>query len=140
MPERLGESRIQRFLTTREVVVLATVQPDGSPLAMPVWFLHNAQDLTMISEADTQKVRNLRRDPRVCVVGEAGSRTDARGVIIRGRAEFLGDSQEWGALARAFLKKYHPDLERLWGRNEMPPDRVMFRIVPTRVQSWGLEP
>ncbi len=35
MTERLDDPRIQRFLGSKEVVVLATVQPDGAPLAMP---------------------------------------------------------------------------------------------------------
>ncbi len=138
MAERLEDAGIQRFLATKEVVVLTTVQPDGSPLATPVWFLHGPDALTLISEADTQKVRNLRRDPRVCIVAEAGTRADIRGVIIQGRAEFLPESQERHALARAFLEKYHPDLGRRWGGGVMPPDRVMFRIVPNRARSWGL--
>ncbi len=138
MAERLGDERIQRFLATQDVVVLATVQADGSPLGMPVWFLHSVDVLTMISEAATQKVRNLRRDPRVCIVAEAGGRADFRGVTIRGRAEFLPESDERRALARAFLKKYQPDLATRWGGDVMPPDRVMFRIVPFRIRSWGL--
>jgi len=136
--ERLEDPRIQRFLATKEVVVLATVQADGSPLAMPVWLVHGPKTLTMISEADTQKVRNLRRDPRVCVVAEAGTPSDYCGVLIRGRAEFLAESEERRGLVRAFLEKYHPALERRWGGRAMPPDRVMFRVVPNRVQSWGL--
>lgn len=138
MTERLEDPRIQRFLATKEVVVLATVLADGSPLAMPVWLLHGPKTLTMISEADTQKVRNLRRDPRVCVVAESGTPSDYRGVVIRGHAEFLTESEERRGLARAFLEKYHPVLERRWGGRAMPPDRVMFRVVPNRVQSWGL--
>jgi len=138
MSERFTDERIQRFLATREVVVLATVQANGSPLAMPVWFLHSPDALTMISQADTQKVRNLRRDPRVCVVAEAGGLAGIRGVIIQGRAEFLAESEERRALAGVFLKKYQPDLRQLWGGDAMPPDRVMFRIVPERVRSWGL--
>jgi PPOX class probable F420-dependent enzyme len=138
MSERLEEARIQRFLATQEIVVLATVEPDGSPLATPVWFLHSSGVLAMISEAATQKVRNLRRDPRVCVVAEAGALADIRGVIIRGRAEFLAESEERRALVRGFLQKYHPDLERRWGGSAMPPDRVMFRVIPRQVRSWGL--
>ena len=45
-------------------------------LAMPMWFLHDAAALTMISVADTQKVRNLQRDARVCVVAETGGGGD----------------------------------------------------------------
>src|SRR5256885_826767 len=67
----LDEARVQSFLATKDVVVLATVQATGAPLAMPMWFLHEPAALTMISVGDTQKVRNIRRDGRVCVVAEA---------------------------------------------------------------------
>jgi PPOX class probable F420-dependent enzyme len=130
---------VQRFLAGREVVVLATLQRDGAPLAMPMWFLHDPTALTMISVEGTQKVRNLRRDPRVCVVAERVSETGAiSGVTVQGRAEFLPDGPERRALAARFVTKYDPRLERLWSGRQMPPDRVMFRIVPTHVRSWGL--
>jgi PPOX class probable F420-dependent enzyme len=135
----LGEDRVQRFLGTKEVVVLATVQADGAPLAMPMWFLHDSSQLTMISVAGTQKIRNLRRDPRVCVVAESVSPSGAIcGVTVQGRAEFLPDGPERRALATRLLAKYDPRLERLWNGREMPADRVMFRIVPSRVKVWGL--
>ena len=135
----LDEPRVQRFLAGKEVVVLATVQRDGAPLAMPMWFLPDGASLVMISVADTQKVRNLRRDPRVCVVAESVTDTGAIcGVTVQGRAELLADGPERQALAARLLAKYDPRLERLWGGREMPPNRVMFRIVPTRVVDWGL--
>jgi PPOX class probable F420-dependent enzyme len=134
------EVRIQRFLATRDVAVLATVQADGAPLAMSMWFLHDPPGLTMISVAGTQKVRNLGRDPRVSVEVEGGlGAGDVRGVAIQGRAEFLSDGPERRALAERFLEKYRPYLERRWGGRSMPPDRVMFRIAPSRVRSWGLD-
>jgi PPOX class probable F420-dependent enzyme len=139
MTERLGDSHVQRFLSGKTVLVLATLQADGSPLAAAMWFVHDSDELTMISEVNTPKVRNIRRDPRVSVVGEAGTGGDLKGVTIQGRAEFRDDdSAERRALAERFLTKYHPHLERRWGGRMMPPDRVMFRIIPTRVTSWGL--
>jgi PPOX class probable F420-dependent enzyme len=134
----LDDDRIQRFLATKEVAVLATVQPDGAPLAMAMWFLHDPAALTMISVDGLQKVRNLRRDPRVCVVADAGGGgSDIRGVTVNGRAVFLEDGVERRALVEAFHAKY-PRLSALWGGRVMPPNRVMFRIVPERVKSWGL--
>ncbi len=135
---RLHDAHVREFLATKEVVVLATIQADGSPLAMAVWFLYGPDALTMVSLTDTQKVRNLRRDPRVCVVAEIGSRGDARSMVIEGRAEFVPESKERHELARVFLAKYSPELGRRWGGDEMPRDRVMFRVVPNRVRSWRL--
>ncbi|PYM31006.1 MAG: hypothetical protein DMD80_01365 [Candidatus Rokuibacteriota bacterium] len=135
----LGDSAIQRFLATKDVAILATVQADGAPLAMPMWFLHDPASLTMISVEGTHKVRNLRRDARVCVVAEAGSGGgDERGVTVLGKAEFLADGPERRALVERFHAKY-PRLERLWGGRTMPPNRVMFRVAPAHVRSWGLE-
>jgi len=136
----LEAASIQKFLAAKEVALLATVQPDGSPLAMPMWFLHDPATLTMISVDGLRKVHNLRRDPRVCVVAEAGEGGgEIRGVSVRGRAEFLPDGPERRALVERFLEKYRPRLERLWGGRVMPANRVMFRIVPEHVRSWGLQ-
>ena len=134
----LADSRVQRFLDGKEIALLATVQADGAPLAMPMWFLHDPAALTMISVADTQKVRNIRRDGRVCVVAEAvAAGGEIRGVTVQGRAELLADSPERRELIGRFHAKYR-GLERLWGGKAMPANRVMFRIVPSQVRSWGL--
>ena len=132
----LDDARVQKFLATKQTAVLATVRADGAPLAMAMWFLHDPTTLTMISEANTQKVRNLRRDGRVSVVAEA---TDPiRGVAVQGRAEFLADGPERRALVERFHAKY-PDLVTFWKGRAMPADRVMFRISPERVRQWGLD-
>jgi PPOX class probable F420-dependent enzyme len=135
---RLADAAIQAFLAGKEVVTLATLQPDGSPLAMPMWLLPEPEALVMISVDGLAKVRNLRRDPRVCVVAEAGTRGDVRGVAVQGRVEFLADGPERRGLAERFLTRYDPDLARLWGGRAMPANRVMFRVVPRQVRSWGL--
>jgi len=137
--EHLADPGIQGFLATREVVVLATVGPAAAPQATPMWFVHTPDAVLMISVDDTHKVRCLRRDPRVAVAAETTTSDGAiRGVTVSGLAEFLPDSEERRLLAQRFLDKYHPRLERLWRGRVMPVDRVMFRITPTQVRSWGL--
>ena len=137
MAETLADTRIQAFLATRPVAVLATLEPDGAPLAIAMWFLPGPDRLTMVSVANTRKVRNLRRDPRVAVVAEAGAGADLRGVTVQGRAAFL-ESPDHAALVDRLLARY-PDLKRRWGGRAMPADRVMFQVIPERVWSWGLD-
>jgi PPOX class probable F420-dependent enzyme len=134
----LADPKIQQYLASKEVVVLATIQPDGAPLAMPMWFVHDVEAITMISVDGLAKVRNLRRDPRVCVVAESGTRGDIRGVTVSGPVQFLDDSPERRRLVDRFHQKYDPNLARLWGGTAMPANRVMFRVTPAHVRSWGL--
>jgi PPOX class probable F420-dependent enzyme len=135
----LADASVQQFLQTREVAVLATLMPDGSPAVTPMWFVHTADALFMISVDGLPKVRNLRRDPRVSVVAETTAVGGSiGGVVVRGRAEFLDDSTERRGLVERFLAKYHPRLERIWAGRVMPPNRVMFRVVVERLRGWGL--
>src|ERR1700757_531414 len=94
-PTRLTDVAVQQFLQAREVVVLATLMADGSPAATPMWFLPTPDALYMISVDGLPKLRNLERDPRVSVVAETTAPDGSiRGVVLRGRADFLGDSAE----------------------------------------------
>ncbi len=136
--ERLADERIQRYLGTKEVVALATLGADGAPHGMAMWFLHTPDAILMLTVADLQKVRDLRRDPRVAVVAESVVDGGPHGVSVRGRAEILDDSPERRTFVEAILAKYHPRLERLWGARAMPSNRIMFKIAPSHVRSWGL--
>lgn len=120
--------------------VLATIRGDGTPQMSPVLVAVDDEGRVLVSTREgALKVRNLRRDPRVCVVVETSGPggDDGGGVIVRGRVEFLADGPERRALAERFHDKY-PRLQRLWNGRAMPANRVMFRIAPARVTSWGL--
>lgn len=137
--EMLSDARIQRYLDTKEVVTLATLGPDGAPHGMAMWFLHTPDAIFMLTVASLQKVRDLKRDPRVAVVAESVTNGVTQGVSLRGRATFLDDSPERRLIVDRFLAKYHPRLERLWnGARNMPSNRAMFTIAPSHVRSWGL--
>ena len=83
--ERLADDRVQRYLDTKEVVTLATLGADGAPRGMAMWFLHTPDAILMLSVANLQKERDLRRDPRVAVVAESvGADNAIRGVTVRG--------------------------------------------------------
>lgn len=133
---RLDDARVQKFLEGKQTAVLATLMRDGRPLATAMWFVHEPDAITMLSVADTHKVRNLRRDPRVALVAEGVD--PIRGVSVQGRADFLADGPERRALVERFHAKY-PGLREFWRGLAMPADRVMFRIAPARVTHWGFE-
>jgi len=140
MSTRFRSPAIQQFLASKDVVILTTLQRSGAPLAMPMWFVADADGVAMISVADTQKVRNLRRDGRVCVVAESGTRgAEVRGVSLQGRVVFLAEPTVYQPVVTRLLQKYHPHLARVWGSTTMPPNRVVFRVVPEKLYAWGFD-
>ena len=85
---------VQEYLTGKEIGVLATSNPDGSPLAMPMWFIHDSDGFALVSQADDMKVRNMCRDPRVGFVVESGSGDSIACIIVQGSVTFLSNKSE----------------------------------------------
>lgn len=56
--------KTQRRLETELVIWLATVNPDGRPLVVPVWFLWESKSFLMYSLPGL-KVRNIEHNPKV---------------------------------------------------------------------------
>ncbi len=85
---------MERFLREANLAKLATIDPDGTPHVVPIWYLRDGTELVMISQPATRKVRNIRRDPRVTVCIDRATAPYA-GVIVRGVATLeLVASQE----------------------------------------------
>ena len=84
-----------------------------------------------------KKIRNLRRDPRVSIVVETGAAIGLQCVIVQGTVEFLDAPSDRATLGAAFVDKYGESIEKRWNGPAVPHDRVLFRILPTRVKLWG---
>ncbi len=113
--------------------VLATVMPDGSPQATPLWLDFDGQYIRVNSARGRTKDRNMRRDPRVALV-IVDNRNPFRYMQIRGRVVKIIE----GDVAR----KHIDDLSlRYTGQSWtlMSPDeiRVMYFIEPERVTGLG---
>ena len=132
-----ADPAIQRYLSGKDVVILAMLAESGGPLATPMWFVNDEEQLAMVSVDGLAKIRNLERDPRVCVVAEGGERGAIDGVVLTGEIRFLdGDERrDWG---HRFRDKYTPDIERLWGGPDIPDDRRVFAFGPRVVSAFGL--
>ncbi len=133
----LADDRVQGLLAAREIAILATVQPSGAPLAMAMWFVHDRDGLTMVSQAGTQKMRNLRRDPRASVAVESVGAEGERCVSIQGTVAFVEDPAVRAPFLDAFFARYGDRLAAIWSGREMPPDRVMFRLSPEKLFLLG---
>jgi PPOX class probable F420-dependent enzyme len=106
-----GERAARRLRESR-IGWLTTVRRDGLPQPSPVWFLWDGEDtFFLFSQPDAQKLRNIRRNPRVSLnLDGDGSGGDI--VIVSADAEI--DEQAPAAHeVPAYVAKYGWGFERL---------------------------
>ena len=116
---------------------LVTLNPDGSPQVSIVWVGLEGDDIVSAHLREQQKLRNVRRDPRVALSLETGV-TNAMGLreylVVHGRATIEeGGGPEWlQRLAHTYLG---PDVK--FPPMPDPPPGFRLRIAVERVGGIG---
>src|SRR5688572_32231529 len=82
---------------------VATIGPNGAPQSNPVWFDWDGTNLLFGQVTTRQKVRNLRRDPRLAV-SIVDPANPTRYLEIRGVARLVPDPK--AELTHRLAKKY----------------------------------
>ncbi|WP_328497679.1 pyridoxamine 5'-phosphate oxidase family protein [Streptomyces sp. NBC_00414] len=133
-PDELDE-----FLTAQRTCRVATVSADGAPHVSTLWFVWDGKSLWLYSITRSKRWADLRRDPRVAVVVDAGEEYgELRGVEVSGSVEFVGEVPRTGepcpeldAVERLFAHKN-------FGLEEMPHDgrHAWMRLTPEATASW----
>lgn len=90
---RMNDAQIRRVLEEGRLIVLVTNGPRGHPHAMPMFYgLDDDLTVRFSTYENSQKVRNLERDPRVTLLVEGGEAYDElHAVMIEGHAEIVKD-------------------------------------------------
>jgi predicted pyridoxine 5'-phosphate oxidase superfamily flavin-nucleotide-binding protein len=68
----------------QRVARLATVDPEGYPHVVPMWFLRDGDTLLFITDRGDRKVANARAKPHGAAVIGGDMDSDATGYLIRG--------------------------------------------------------
>ncbi len=142
----MTEDELQAFLGEVRPIQVATIGRDGFPHVAPMWYLMLDGKVAFRSFSKSQKIVNLRRDPRVTLLAEDGDvYEDLRGVMIKGEARFVDDPAtilDWyGKLsARYAFSGRTPEplegeaLEAAFGRFAAKNTGVI--VEPVKVVTW----
>ncbi len=142
---RMSDAEIRSFLDERKTLILTSNGPGGFPHPMPMWYvLESDGAIRMTTYARSQKVANLRRDPRVALLAESGTEyQELRGVLFYGQAELIDDTEQVidTLLAAAGNPGQDADAEQQQaireGMRKNASKRVVIRVKPERVVSWN---
>jgi uncharacterized pyridoxamine 5'-phosphate oxidase family protein len=113
------------FLSERPLAVLATVERDGTPHAVPVEVVVYGGKVYAWCESDSVKVANVRRTGKAAILGYKG----LAAALVRGPARVLTtENAHYSDITGEFLSKYN--------REETYGNDALVEITPDRVTAW----
>jgi PPOX class probable F420-dependent enzyme len=136
---RMSPDEVDAFLREERTATMCTVHPDGSihAVAMSYGFLDGL--LAVETKRKSQKVQNVRRDPRVTFLVDAGDQyEELRGVEIVGRARIIEDPDVVWQFGVAMFERHvgpYSEDQRLMLEQALR-NRVVIAVDAARVVSW----
>jgi PPOX class probable F420-dependent enzyme len=135
----MSHDEIVEFLNQQRSSTVATYGPEGQIHLVGMWYAVKDNTVWFETKRKAQKVVNLRRDPRMSFLVEAGQTYDQlRGVSLEGHGVVIEDEDVvWDVCVNIF-ERYNGDYSE-----EMKPfvefmakNRVVVRLDVDRTRSW----
>lgn len=132
-------AEIAAFLAEPHKLQLATINPDGTPHLVTMYYGLFDGRIAFWTYRKSQKARNLERDPRVACLVEAGTRYgDLRGVQVTGRVIPIDDADRVFQIGEVVYRRSVPDWSpELAGYvRQQAVKRRAYVVEPGRTTSW----
>lgn len=136
---RMSDAEVAEFLHGRHTMNIATLRADGTPHLVAMWYGFVGDAPAFWTYGRSQKVVNLRRDPRItCLVEEGDEYAELVGVELRGTATILDDHDDVMAVGRSVFERYTGEVTdaTIPVLEQMGAKRVAVRVDIERVVSW----
>ena len=136
---KMTADEVEAFIHERRPMTMCSINHDGSIHAVAMWYGFLEGAVAVETKAKSQKVQNLRRDPRLtCMLEDGDYYEELRGVELVGRAEIIEDYDQMFPLGVSVFERYQgpyrdelkPLVERMLNK------RVVVRLKVDRVVSW----
>lgn len=138
---RMDEAEVAAFLGDNMKVQVASLGADGHPHLTTLFYVVDGGRIGFWTYATSQKVANLRRDPRLSALVEAGEEyAELRGVSVRGRAVISDDLAEVSRLGGLVTDAIAGGVDLGELRDaivaDQAPKRVAIWVEPEHIASW----
>lgn len=137
---QMTDDEVRAFLAAGRDLQVASINADGTPHLVTMWYVYDGEDLCFWTYGKSQKVVNLRRDPRITVLVATGEEyVQLKGVSIAGRAEIVEDPAEVLRYGEQVYERYWGPLDNdlvREGVRTMGAKRVVIRVKAEKVTSW----
>jgi PPOX class probable F420-dependent enzyme len=134
----MSEAEVLAFLDEERIVTCASLGKAGRPHLMPLWYVVRDGTLWAWTYGKSQKITNLRRDPRATLQVEAGqgNYSELRGVMIEADAVLHDDLDTVADLGAEIASRYSGSQVPKEAVMAQAPKRVGIEFRETRRVTW----
>ena len=136
---KMSEQEIDAFLNAERTATMCSMHPDGSIHAVAMWYGLIDGGVMFETKVKSQKVQNLRRDPRLTILVEAGDSYDQlRGVELVGKARIHEDEESLWRVGVSVWERYVGPYDEAAkdGLAMMLNNRLAVSIDIDKIVSW----
>lgn len=122
--------------------IFTTLRRDGTPIALPVWFVAEDRTVVIMTPASTKKISRVGHDPRASFLVESGEQwAELVGVHLSGRVEIITDetvAQHFDEAVNAKYADFRPKFAGLPDKTKKYyAKNVFLRFVPEgKILTW----
>lgn len=142
-------AELDEFLAEEMTLIVSTLGKDGRPHTSPMWYFMEDRKIVFRSFTKSQKIVNLRRDPRLTVLVERGiAYAELQAVMIHGTATLIDGTDDPEYVLETYRRlaarypmvgpeptELDPDaLDQFFGR--FAPKNTAVIVEPDRIVSW----
>ena len=137
---RMTDAEVRDFLAEQRTLQVASINRDGTPHLVAMWYGLIDDDIVFWTYGKSQKIANLRRDPRITCLVESGNKyEELKGVAITGIGKISDDRdfvQRVGAVVFPRYNEGEIDENVRAVLQRMGAKRVAVTIEPSKIVSW----
>jgi PPOX class probable F420-dependent enzyme len=136
---KMSPEEVEAFLQEERTTTMCSMHPDGSIHAVAMWYAFLGGVMSVETKRKSQKVQNLRRDPRLTFLVEAGESYDQlRGVELVGRARLIEDDDAVWKFGVSMWERYVGEYteDQRPGVEAMMRNRLIVTMDVDKVVSW----
>ena len=130
-----NENNPQAMLRSDQICVLATVSADGSPHAMPMWFLYEDDAIWFMTGGRSQKAKNVKRTGVATVVLDTRE-VPYYAIMVKGAAEVL-PAMDYDKRLRMVTKYLGDKDARIYLDSKVNPDLATIKVALGRIVEFN---
>jgi nitroimidazol reductase NimA-like FMN-containing flavoprotein (pyridoxamine 5'-phosphate oxidase superfamily) len=130
-------SERDKFLRKQKILHLASVDKNGMPHIIPVWYLYSGKKIYIGTNTKTQKAKNVKSHKKISFCVDVGvNAPNIFGVMGKGNAKLITNKKKVSTLAKRILLRYFKTLNKKSAKKILDDTDCVIEITPKEYSIW----